>query len=76
MIHLLEGIFSDDVHWYYKAMLAYDWKTSLISSANNSLTTSSLKHKLSKSLHKVIRNWTKSCDSLQVIYDAKALNFC
>jgi len=85
MIHLSEYIFGDDVPWDCKAMLAYGWETSLISFANNSLTTSSIKgkglwckiepHKLSKSLRKTIRIWTKCCDSLRVIYGAKALNF-
>jgi len=35
MIHLLEDIFGDDVPWDCKSMLAYGWKTSIISSTNN-----------------------------------------
>jgi len=85
MIYLSEDIFGDDVLWDGKAMLACGWEASLISSANNSLRTSSIKdrglqcknepHQFSESLHKAIRNGTIHCDSLRVIYGAKTLNF-
>jgi len=84
MIYLPEDLFGDDVPWDCKAMLAYDYEVSLISSSNDLLTTSSIKGrglrckiepcKLSKSLHKTIRIWTKHYDSLRVIYGAKTRN--
>ena len=83
MINFSEYTFNDDIPWNCKAMLACGWELSLIFSTNNSLTTS-IKGiqlqckittcKLSKSLCKTIRNWTKRCDSLQVIFGAKAIN--